>query len=118
MGKFLLAPWADQFDALACMTEYARARPTLVDQLSTHNHRPPSGPGRAASKEGTVRPQGGGEKEKRCQIGSRGLSQPVSEVEAAMKSLDLSTIVLPTSGLGACVCVGFVHLFPRDEAAA
>lgn len=40
VGKFLLAPWAGQFDALACMTEYARARPTPVDQLSTHNHRP------------------------------------------------------------------------------
>ena len=115
VGKFLLAPWAGQFDALACMTEYARARPTLVDQLSTHNHRPPSGPGRAASKEGTVRLQSGGEKERSAK--SRGLSQPVSELEAAMKSLDLSTIAVPTSGLGACVCVGFVHLFPRDKAA-
>lgn len=29
-----LAPWASQSDALACMTEYARARPTTLSTNS------------------------------------------------------------------------------------
>ena len=42
VGCFVLAPWAS-FDALACMTGYARARPTL-----STNSAPPKTP--AASK--------------------------------------------------------------------